>query len=147
MADLSEEALSVAKQNISLQKKNGQVSCVRANALEAPPAFLGKFDLIVSNPPYITAEEMAELPDSVKDYEPHMALFGGDDGLEFYRSIAQKYSAALKPGGFLCFEFGMGQGDDVCRILEENMYTILERTSDNNNIERAVIARNNRKEE
>lgn len=147
LADLSEEALSVAKQNISLQKKNGQVSCVRVNALEEPPAFLGKFDLIVSNPPYITTDEMAELPDSVKDYEPHMALHGGDDGLKFYRSIAQKYSAALKPGGFLCFEFGMGQGEDVCRILEENMYTILERTRDNNNIERAVIARNDRKEE
>ena len=147
LADLSEEALAVAKQNITLQKKNAQVTCVRADALGTPPAFLGKFDLIVSNPPYITTREMDELPGSVKDYEPHMALHGGEDGLIFYRSIAEKCSAALKPGGCLCFEFGMGQGDSVCRILEENGYTILERARDNNDIERAVIAQSNRKEE
>ena len=96
--------------------------------------------MIVSNPPYITADEMKKLPDSVKDFEPHLALYGGEDGLDFYRSIAQKYRQALKPGGYLCFEFGMGQGDAVCRILEENLYTILERSRDYNDRERAVLA-------
>ena len=89
---------------------------------------------------------MKELPDSVKDYEPHLALYGGEDGLDFYRSIAKNYAAALKPGGLLCFEFGMGQGDDVCRILLENGYTILERTRDYNDRERAVLAQYGRKE-
>ena len=90
---------------------------------------------------------MLELPHSVADFEPHMALHGGEDGLAFYRAIAANYGKALKPGGYLCFEFGMGQGDDVCAILEANGYTILERTKDYNDRERAVIARYDRKEE
>ena len=83
---------------------------------------------------------MQVLDDSVSKYEPHLALYGGDDGLKFYRSIAEKYRKALRPGGYLCFEFGMGQGDAVCEILEMNQYTILERSRDYNDRERAVIA-------
>ena len=147
LADVSKEALAVAKSNIQRNHLSGRVSCIQADALKKPSPFLGKFDLIVSNPPYITDQEMKELPRSVSDYEPHLALFGGEDGLDFYRAIAQNYAQALKPGGYLCFEFGMGQGDGVCRILEENMYTILERTRDYNDIERAVIAQLNRKED
>ena len=147
LADISREALAVARKNIALHKLTGRVSCVQADALGTPSAFLGKFDMIVSNPPYVTAAEMEELPKSVKDFEPHLALYGGKDGLDFYRSIAKNYASALKPGGYLCFEFGMGQGDDVCRILEENGYTILERTRDNNDRERAVLACYGRKEE
>ena len=146
LADVSKDALAVAKKNIGLQKLSGRVSCVQADALEEPSAFLGKFDMIVSNPPYITTEEMQALDSSVKDFEPHLALHGGDDGLDFYRSIADKYRTALKPGGLLCFEFGMGQGDAVCRILEMNGYTILDRTRDYNDRERAVIAQYGRKE-
>ena len=147
LADLSQEALNVAKKNVQLNKLSGRVRCIRADAMLEPPAFLGKFDLIVSNPPYITGEEMELLPRSVKEYEPHMALYGGDDGLRFYRAIAANYSHALKPGGYLCFEFGMGQGDDVCKILEENGFTVLERKKDFNERERAVIARYRREEE
>ena len=147
LADISREALAVSKKNIGLQKLSGRVSCVQANALEAPSGFLGKFDLIVSNPPYITTQEMEQLPDSVAKYEPNLALHGGADGLDFYRSIAKNYQAALKPGGFLCFEFGKGQGDSVCRILKENGYTILERSRDYNNIERAVLAQYSGKED
>ena len=117
------------------------------DARKEPSSFLGKFDLIVSNPPYVTTEEMEALMPSVKDYEPHLALHGGDDGLVFYRAIADKYRQALKPGGYLCFEFGMGQGDAVCRILEENGYTVLERKKDYNDRERAVLAQYGRKED
>lgn len=147
LADLSQEALAVAKQNIVLHHLTGRVSCVRVDAMEQPPAFLGKFDLIVSNPPYITDREMLELPHSVADFEPHMALHGGEDGLAFYRAIAANYGKALKPGGYLCFEFGMGQGDDVCAILEANGYTVMERAKDYNHRERAVLARYDRKED
>ncbi len=146
LADLSKDALAVTKKNVTAQKLTGRVSCISADALAEPSAFLGKFDMIVSNPPYITTEEMKELPNSVKDHEPHMALHGGTDGLDFYRAIAKNYQKALKPGGYLCFEFGMGQGDAVCRILEENQYTILERTRDYNDRERAVLAQS-RKED
>ena len=146
MADLSMDALNMAKKNCALNKLSGRVRCVQANAMEPAPAFLGKFDMIVSNPPYIPECEMADLPHSVKDYEPHMALVAGEDGLDFYRSIAENYTAALKPGGYLCLEFGEYQGDDVCRILEDKGYTILERTRDYNDRERAVLAQYGRKE-
>ena len=147
LADISKEALNVAKKNVVRNSLTGRVSCIQADALGKPAAFLGKFDMIVSNPPYITTADMATLDHSVKDFEPHLALHGGDDGLEFYRSIAHNYAAALKPGGYLAFEFGDDQGDDVCRILEENQYTILERTRDYNDRERAVIAQLGRKED
>lgn len=147
LADLSPEALTVAKRNMMQTKLSARVRCVQVNALEPAPAFLGKFDLIVSNPPYITAEEMEALPISVRNYEPHMALYGGEDGLDFYRSIAKNFSRALKPGGFLCFEFGMGQGDAVCQILEDNDYAVLERVRDYNDRERAVLAQYGRKED
>ena len=146
LADISPEALAIAKENAALNKLSGRVRCVAADALKPAFPFLGKFDMIVSNPPYITGAEMRELDPSVKDYEPHLALYGGEDGLDFYRSIAENYAPALKPGGYLCFEFGMGQGDDVCRILAENGYTILERTRDYNDRERAVLARYGGKE-
>ena len=147
LADISKEAMAVAKKNIILNKLSSRVTCVQADALSTPPAFLGKFDMIVSNPPYITGPEMAQLPASVRNFEPHLALFGGRDGLDFYRSIAENYGKALKPGGFLALEFGMGQGDDVCRILTEHGYTILERTKDFNDRERAVLAQYGRKED
>ena len=147
LADVSKDALAVAKKNIARHKLSGRISCVQADALSPAPAFLGKFDMIVSNPPYITGPDMAELDDSVKLYEPHLALFGGRDGLDFYRSIAVNFSAALKSGGFLCLEFGDDQGDDVCRILEDNGYTILERSRDYNDRERAVLAQYGRKED
>ena len=140
LADISREALAVAKKNVTANKLTSRVSCVTADAIKGPDTFFGQFDMIVSNPPYITTCEMLELPHSVKDFEPHMALHGGDDGLDFYRSIADKYANALKPKGYLCFEFGMGQGDAVCQILQNYGYTILERTKDYNQIERAVIA-------
>ncbi len=146
LADLSKDALTVAKDNTARNKLSGRVRCLQVDAMQAPPAFLGKFDMIVSNPPYIPAGEMADLPASVKDFEPHMALEGGTDGLDFYRAIAKNFRNALKPGGYLAFEFGEGQGNDVCKILTENGYTILERTRDYNDRERAVLARYGRKE-
>lgn len=147
LADLSPAALAVAKKNCAQNKLTGRVRCVQVDAMEQPPAFLGKFDLIVSNPPYIDRADMEALPGSVKDYEPHMALFGGEDGLDFYRAISKNYTSVLKQGGFLCFEFGEEQGNDVCRILEENGYTILERSRDYNDRERAVLAQYGRKED
>ena len=147
LADISKEALAVAKKNIQRNHLSARVTCIQANAQEKPSHVLGKFDLIVSNPPYITAEEMKELPHSVDGYEPHLALFGGTDGLDFYRAIAENFKDALKPGGYLCFEFGDTQGDDVCDILTANGYTILERSRDYNDRERAVIAQYGRKED
>lgn len=147
LADISQDALNVAKKNITRYHMAGRVTPVRIDAMAAPPGFLGKFDMIVSNPPYVTGQEMGELDDSVKNFEPHLALYGGKDGLDFYRAICRNFTSVLKQDGYLCFEFGMGQGDDVCRILEENGYTILERTRDYNDRERAVLAQYGRRGE
>ena len=140
LADLSKDAMAVARKNIARHKMSGKVSVVHVNALEEAPAFLGKFDMIVSNPPYIDAKDMEGLEVSVKDFEPHMALFGGNDGLDFYRAITANYRHNLKPGGYLCYEFGEDQGDDVCHILTANGFTVRKRVSDYNGTERAVIA-------
>ena len=140
LADISKEALAVAKKNIAQNKLGGRMSIFQVDARKKAPNFLGKFDMIVSNPPYITEEEMKQLPRSVDAFEPHLALYGGEDGLDFYRAILANFTPALKPGGCVCFEFGMGQGDAVCRLLEENDYTVLERKRDYNDRERAVLA-------
>ena len=147
LADISQKALAVAKENVALNKLSGRVRCVSADALRPAFPFLGKFDMIVSNPPYITGEEMKQLPRSVAEYEPHLALYGGEDGLDFYRSIAKNFAVALKPGGYLAFEYGDTQADDVCAILVENGYTTLERARDYNDRERAVLAQYGRKDE
>lgn len=140
LADISKEALAVAKKNIAQNKLGGRMSIFQVDARKKAPNFLGKFDMIVSNPPYITGEEMKQLPRSVDAFEPHLALYGGEDGLDFYRAILANFTPALKPGGCVCFEFGMGQGDAVCRLLEENDYSVLERKRDYNDRERAVLA-------
>ncbi len=140
LADVSKEALAVAKKNVNRHQLQSRVACVQADALQPAPEFLGKFDMIVSNPPYITTKEMTQLDASVKDFEPHLALHGGEDGLDFYRSIATNYKAALKKGGYLCLEYDPSQGDAICRILEENGFTVLERVQDYNDRERALLA-------
>ena len=147
LADISKEAMVVAKRNVVEHKMSNRVSVVRVNALYTPPGFLGKFDMIVSNPPYITGQEMKELDRSVSAYEPHLALYGGEDGLNFYRAIAKHYAAALKPGGYLAFEYGDTQAEDVRRILEENGYTVLEQVRDFNDRDRAVLAQYGGKED
>ena len=144
--DISGAALQICRKNVNLNKLNSRVICMQADAKQAPPRGMGSYDMIVCNPPYIPSEEIGTLDHSVKDFEPVLALHGGDDGLEFYRAIAKNYADALKPGGYLAFEFGMGQGDGVCTILEQNGYTILERSRDYNDRERAVLAQYGRKE-
>ena len=140
LADLSQEALRVAKKNAADLHLSGRVSCVHVDARKPAPPFLGKFDLIVSNPPYVTTAEMEKLDASVKDFEPHMALHGGEDGLDFYRAIVKNFTPALRSGGCVAFEFGQGQDQAVCAILEAADYQILEWREDNSGILRAVLA-------
>ena len=138
---------AVAKENVTIQKLSARVACTTVDALKKPPAFLGKFDVIISNPPYITTCEMTRLPKSMDVFEPHLALYGGEDGLVFYRAISENYRDALKNGGILCFEFGEHQGDAVSQILTENGFAVLKRTKDYNERERAISARYQREDE
>ena len=145
LADVSQRALNVAKENAA--PFGPRVNCVLADALAPAPAFLRNYDLLVSNPPYVTDAEMAALPHSVRDYEPELALRGGADGLDFYRAIVKNYTAVLKDEGYLCFEFGKGQEDGVCRILETGGCEILKLQEDSRGITRAVMARKRKREE
>lgn len=140
MCDISVKALKIAKKNAADLHLSGRATCLQADALQPVGEFLGKFDMIISNPPYITAREMTELQRSVRDYEPHMALFGGEDGLDFYHAIVKNYGPALKPGGFMCFEFGMGQEKDVCQILRDHNFVVVGLKKDSGGIVRAVSA-------
>lgn len=140
LSDVSPEALRVAKKNVADLHLGGRVSCVQVDVRKPAMPFLGKFDLIVSNPPYITTAEMECLDSSVKDYEPHLALHGGEDGLDFYRAILRNFTPSLRPGGALALEFGMGQEAAVGALLEQADYRILEWRADGSGITRAVLA-------
>ena len=140
LGDVSPAALRVAKQNISDLGFSTRVTAFELDVLKPAPAFLGQFDVLVSNPPYITKMEMAELEPSVRDFEPHLALDGGEDGLDFYRAIVRNYGGLVKPGGALCFEFGMGQKDAVCAILCEGGFAEPELRKDYRGVVRAVAA-------
>ena len=140
LGDVSAAALRVARRNVSQLKLTGRVNCVAMDALKPAQEFLGTYDLIVSNPPYVTTQEMETLDPSVRDFEPHLALDGGADGLDFYRAIIKNYSSALAPRGYLCFEFGMGQENAVCSLLMRGGYEILELKKDTAEITRAVLA-------
>ena len=140
LADLSPGALKIAKKNTVDQHLTARVSCLTADAMVPASRFLGQFDVLISNPPYVTAAEMAALPRSVRDFEPAMALDGGPDGLDFYRAIAKNFTPAIKPGGYLALEFGMGQEDAVSWILEAWDYDILALKKDAGDITRAILA-------
>ena len=138
LGELDEGALRICRQNIRRNDLTGRVVSLQLDAREKPPAHLGEFDCIVSNPPYIPDGDIAELDASVRDYEPHLALRGGADGLDFYRAIAGHWTAALRVGGRLLFEVGIGQADEVLRIMRSVGFGDLEITPDLNGIPRVV---------
>ena len=123
LADISEGALRVCKQNVRRTGLNARVTCLLADATQPPVPALWDFDVIVSNPPYIPTADLETLDVSVRDYEPRMALDGGKDGLDFYRAIAARWGSVLRPGGTLLFEVGAGQIGDVEMILVKHGFT------------------------
>ena len=138
LADWSEGALRICKQNVRRNGLNARLTCVRADAREAAPSALWDFDVIACNPPYIPSGDIGGLDADVKDYEPRMALDGGPDGLDFYRAIAGKWQSALRLGGTLLFEVGMGQAPAVEDILAQNGFTGINTYPDTRGIWRVV---------
>ena len=138
LGELSEGALRICRQNIRRNGLSGRVVPMQMDALAPPPAQLGEFRCLVSNPPYIPAGDIPGLDPSVRDYEPRMALDGGADGLDFYRSIAKTWKTVLSVGGKLFLEVGIGQADDVLRLLRAQGFGDLEITKDLNGIPRVV---------
>lgn len=118
--ELSDTALECMRENVALNGTDIHIikgDVMISSAVEA----VGEREIIVSNPPYLTAKDMSELMTEVR-YEPETALFGGDDGLDFYRVMTPLWRDSLSDGGWLVYEFGLGQHDDVKRILEENSF-------------------------
>ena len=120
--DISEAALDTAMENAVKHGVTDRVSFVRGDLLDAvgrPGAGAG-FDVIVSNPPYVTIGEFNALEPEVRVHEPSVALIGGEDGLNFYRRIAKEAPLYLKPGGLLALEVGYGQAGDIISLLKES---------------------------
>ena len=117
LVDISDTAIETAGENVSSQAlKPDTFSIIRYDVLSGGPD-LGKLDLIVSNPPYITEEEMLSLDRTVKDFEPDLALRAGDKGLDFYPPLVETAKALLKDGGALIVEHGCEQGELVKDIF------------------------------
>lgn len=138
LADLSEGALRICKQNVRRNQLNARVTCVQADAMTAPAPALWDFDVIACNPPYIPHGDLANLDVSVRDYEPWGALDGGEDGLDFYRAVSARWGTALRLGGTLIFEVGIGQAPNVEQIMAQNGFENIVTHQDTRGIWRVV---------
>ena len=136
-ADLSEPALEVTRHNLVKNHLTPRAMTVQVDAMEEASPVLGKFHLITCNPPYIPTAEIMTL-DAEVQREPHMALDGGEDGLDFYRAVSLDFSSVLAKGGALAFEVGLGQFEDVMKIMEEAGYRYVQSRCDLAGIERVV---------
>ena len=128
LADISPEAIDLSRRNVARNGLAGRVSYMLADATKAPPVMSGMFDLIVSDP-------------SVRDYEPIWALDGGDDGLDFYRAIADSWLPSLRQGGMLMFEVGEEQAAEVKAIMRAHGMHDAVSVLDTRGVERVVKAR------
>lgn len=140
-ADLSPEALAVAETNARLHGAEGSVSLVAGDLL-APfaAAGAGRLDMIVSNPPYVSDADWAELPPDVRDREPRLALHGGPDGLSCIGRLVEGAPEVLVPGGVLIFEIGAGQARRVREMMARaGAYGRVEVHKDYAGIERTVV--------
>ncbi len=121
--DKSSDALAVAKENATINEVHHRIDFVQSDGFSGLNASC-PFHLIISNPPYIPAEEIATLQEEVRKYDPHAALDGSPDGLEFYRFLAAEAPAFLEQGGKLIVEFGDGQETSLSEIFRTSGWTV-----------------------
>ena len=138
LGEIDDEALKVCRQNIRRSALTGRVTSMKVDAREKPARSLGEFQFIVSNPPYIPSHDVDALDPSVREHEPRLALDGGADGLDFYRVICEKWRDALSEDGMLFFEVGIGQADQVLRIMRSGGFGDIQIVKDLNDIPRVV---------
>ncbi|MBZ4646917.1 MAG: protein-(glutamine-N5) methyltransferase, release factor-specific [Clostridia bacterium] len=142
--DVSSKALEISRYNARLNGVDNKISFIQHDILEGFPEdkIEGLLDIVVSNPPYIPSKVIDSLQKEVKDYEPHLALDGGEDGLKFYRKIIAEAYKYLKPEGLLAFEVGHDQSSSVAKIMEQNgSYNSIEIIRDLAGINRVVTAK------
>lgn len=141
LVDVSKKALEVAKRNIQNNMADKKVLVKYSNLFENLMTSKDKYDIIVSNPPYIKSMEIEKISDYVKK-EPLIALDGGDTGLAFYEKITEKARSFLNDNGFLMFEIGYDQMEELTKIFEKYPeYEILEKVKDYNLMDRVIICR------
>lgn len=122
-SDISRTAYEVTSENIKRLDVGEKVQVVESDLLSKFIEGKERFDMIVSNPPYIRKNVIGTLMEDVKNFEPYEALCGGEDGLDFYREITSQSLKLLNSGGMLLFEIGYDQKDSVCDILRDNGFT------------------------
>ena len=132
--DLSTEALQVARENG--KRLECDVTFLESDLFDK---VTGKYDIIVSNPPYIETKVIEGLMEEVREHEPYMALDGGVDGLDFYRSIVEKSVEYLNDSGYLCFEIGYNQGEAVVSLMEKKGFTNCRIVKDLAGLDRVVM--------
>lgn len=133
LSDISEEALAVTRQNIERHQVDAKVQ--QGDLLEG---ITDQYDMIVSNPPYIESRVIDILMPEVREYEPMLALDGGEDGLMFYRRIVDQAQSHLTQGGWLFFEIGYNQGQDVATLMQEHGFASVQVIKDYAGLDRVV---------
>lgn len=121
--DISREALTVARENAERHGVQARIQFVESDGLGGLSPNL-RFDLIISNPPYIPTDQIATLQPEVRDHDPRCALDGGPDGLDFYRRLAEQGAAFLNPGGKIMVEFGDGQAPAVSKLFTDQNWIV-----------------------
>lgn len=138
-ADIDDRACEVTQKNIELLSLKSKAKFIKSDLLKFAVEEKLCFDVIVSNPPYIKSDVIPTLMEDVKDYEPYIALCGGEDGLDFYRRITEESLFVLKKGGILAYEIGYDQGNEVSEILKKHNYGDIRVVKDLAGLDRAVI--------
>ena len=138
--DVSPDALIVARQNAAQHQLHSRIEFIEGNGFAALPQSQ-RFNLIISNPPYIPSAEIPGLQPEVRDFDPRAALDGGTDGLEFYRLLAREAAKFLQPGGKLMAEIGDGQEREASEVFREQMWIVEAVKLDYNSRPRMLIAR------
>ena len=136
--DISEIALEIGRKNAILNEVDDRITFVKSDLFTNINKEM-KFDIIVSNPPYIKREVIDTLDKQVKDFEPYNALEGGIDGLDFYRAITKEAKNFIKEGGTLAYEVGHDQSEDVSKLMKMYGYTNIYTRKDLQQIDRVVI--------
>ena len=136
--DINEKAIEVANKNIKYNNVENKVNFIKSDLYKNVK---GKFDIIISNPPYIKSDVIETLEDDVKKYEPILALDGGNDGLYFYKKIINDADKFLKDNSYIIFEIGYDQGEDVKTLLEKKQFKEIEIIKDLAGFDRTIIAK------
>jgi release factor glutamine methyltransferase len=136
--DVCSRALDRARENAERNNVADRLTFVESDLLSASP--IDQFDLIVSNPPYVTDEEWSSLSPDVRDWEPKLALIGGVDGLAVYRKLIPEAAARLRPGGRLLLEIGSRQESEVLELLQATSLRVLPTVRDYGGRDRVVVA-------